>query len=268
MIDMTSAPTLGVAVDLDLREIGDEATRTHLRALYAEHHLLRFKDQSLTIEQQIAVMELFGEVLKQRKDAVGFITNEAVKENFLGASELAFHSDLAFSPKPYHGISLHAVQVDNGRTSTRYIDSADAYDRLPAALKEEVEGLEALHVFGANLAGRNLSDTPDHLPRQVHPLVWRHPKTGRKILYVSYNQTASIVGYDKARSDDLIERLFEYSYPPHAIYDHRWYIGDVVIWDNIAMQHARGDISEVGVRRLQRAVIGEAGFFEQYPEFE
>ncbi len=266
MIGVKSYELFGAEVDFDLRHI-DAPDADELRSLFDRYHLLVFRNQSLGHDEQIAFMSLLGPVLRSRIDGVGYITNVPGPDNFLGDSELAFHSDLSFSPKPFLAISLHAVEVENGRSSTKFVDPTASYRRLPQALRERIDALNALHVYGADLAGRNLEDLPTHPPRAVHPLVMRHPRTGERILYVNYNQTARIVELGEAESDALIEQLFACSYPEEAVLEHRWDLGDLVVWDNLALQHARGAVSDVGVRRLQRAVCAEAGFFEQYPEF-
>ena len=267
MLQFRPLSPFGVEIDIDLRRrsTGDDEA---LRALFLEHHLLVFRGQKLSKEEQVDFMSLFGAPLRSSIDGVGYITNEAVPENVLGNGELAFHSDLSFSPKPFDAISLHAVEVEDGRSSTRFLDSTRAYRRLPDETKKEIDGLHALQVYGGpNLAGRNHEDIPEDLPRHVHPLVMRHPRTGERILYVNYNQTARVIELEKAESDALIEKLFACSYPPEAVYEHVWNNGDLVAWDNLATQHARGATADVGIRRLQRAVVAEAGFFEQHPQF-
>lgn len=267
MVDLKPCTPFGAEIDLNLARPLDDETANALRTLLDRHHLLIFRDQSVTHAQQVEFVSIFGQPLRSRIDGVGYITNEDVPDNALGNGELAFHSDLSFSPKPFDAISLHAVQVENGQSSTRFVDSTLAYRRLPKALQQRIDNYHAMHVFGMNLAGRNLEDLPDHLPRHVHPLIMRHPRTGEKILYVNYNQTARIMELDKEESDALIDELFGYSYPPDAILEHVWFKGDLLMWDNLALQHARGSIANVGIRRLQRAVVAEAGFYEQHPQF-
>ena len=63
------------------------------------------------------------------------------------------------------------------------------------------------------------------------------------------------------------DELFEHLYRPENIYEHRWRMGDFVMWDNLACQHARGEVSNVGPRTLQRVVLAHKGFFEQHPQF-
>ena len=207
-----------ISIDLRRRSAQDDDA---LRTLFLKHHLLVFREQALTKEEQADFIALFGPPLRSAMDGVGYITNEPIPGNMLGSSELAFHSDLSFSPKPFEAISLHAVEVENGRSSTRFVDSTEAYRRLPQTTRERIAGLHALHVFGGpNLAGRNHEDIPADLPRHIHPLVMIHPRTGEEILYVNYNQTARIVELDKAASEALIEELFAACYPAEAVYEH------------------------------------------------
>lgn len=266
MLNWKPIEPFGAVVDLDLDAPRDAAVDDELRRLFDRHHLLVFRDQALSHPDQVAFVSLFGKPLLTEQDGVGFISNQPGMGG-LGDVELAFHSDLSFSPKPFDAICLHAIDVEDGRSSTRYVDSTRAYRRLPDALKARIDGYSAMHMFGQSPSGRNLEDLPAHLPRSVHPLIMRHPRTGEKILYVNYNQTARIVELPRAESDALIDELFAYSYSEDAVYEHRWRNGDLVVWDNLATQHARGDVSGVGKRTLQRTVAAEAGFFEQHPEF-
>ena len=266
MLKATPIVPFGAEVDLDLNAPRDSAIEQDLRDLLDRHHLLVFRNQSVSHPDQVAFVSIFGPPLLTEQDGVGFISNQPGMGG-LGDVELAFHSDLSFSPKPFDSICLHAIEVEDGRSSTKFVDSTLSYRRLPEALKNRIDDFHAMHVFGQSLSGRNLEDIAANLPRSVHPLIMRHPRTGEKILYVNYNQTARIMELPREESNALIEDLFAYSYPPEAVYEHRWHNGDLVIWDNLATQHARGDVSNVGKRTLQRAVVAEAGFFEQHPEF-
>jgi taurine dioxygenase len=198
----------GVEVDVDLCRCTQDDDNA-LRLLFLKHHMLVFRDQALTKDEQVDFMSLFDPPLRSSREGVGYVTNDQGPENVLGTSELAFHSDLSFSPKPFDAISLHAVEVENGRSSTRFVDSTQAYLRLPDETKARIEGLHALQVFGGpNPGGRNVEGISYDLPRHGHPLVMTHPRTSETILYVNYNQTARITELDEAESDALIERLF------------------------------------------------------------
>jgi taurine dioxygenase len=237
-----------------------------LQALYDEHHLLLFRGQNISHDRQVEVVGNFGPPLLTTQDGKGYISNEPGKGG-LGDSELAYHSDLAFTPEPFLGISLHAVNVANGRSATRFVNSCRAFSKLPADRQDKLRGLHAMHVFSVDMTGRNGEDVPDDLPRAVHPLVMPHPRTGEEILYINLNQTARIVELPADESAALIEDLFASTYDPADIYEHRWDMGDFILWDNLALQHARAKITENVPRTLQRVVLARKGFFEQCPQF-
>jgi taurine dioxygenase len=117
------------------------------------------------------------------------------------------------------------------------------------------------------MTGRNGEDVPENLPRAVHPLVMEHPRTGEEILYINLNQTARIVELPAGESAALIDELFAASYREEEVYEHRWSVGDFVLWDNLALQHARAKITEDAPRTLQRVVLAHKGFFQQCPQF-
>jgi taurine dioxygenase len=74
-------------------------------------------------------------------------------------------------------------------------------------------------------------------PPVVHPMVVRHPFTGRKCLYADPGYTVRVLGLSERESDELLEYLFEFQVRPEFQYRHKWRVGDVLIWDNIATIH-------------------------------
>lgn len=256
----------GAEIELDLAQPLTPAVLEALKHLYDEHHLLVFRNQALSHPQQIEFVSNFGPPLLNQQDGVGYISNQPGMGG-LGDVELAFHSDLAFNEEPFLGISLHAIDVENERSSTRFVDSCIGYATLPEATKARLEGLNALHVFALDMSGHNTEDIPEGLPRAVHPLVMSHPRTGDPILYINLNQTARLVELEPEESRVLLQELFDHLYKPECVYEHRWRMGDLVLWDNLATQHARGDVSNVGRRTLQRVALARKGFFEQNPQF-
>src|SRR5690606_26222436 len=102
----------------DLREPLADADQQQLRSLLHRQGLLVFRGQQLSHEQQIRVMGYCGPVL-HAPDGIGYISTSAEKGS-LGTGELAFHSDLSFTPHPFHAISLHATDVVDNGSSTRF----------------------------------------------------------------------------------------------------------------------------------------------------
>ena len=98
-------------------------------------------------------------------------------------------------------------------------------------------------------------------------MIQTHPATGRPYVAVNEMQTAAIHDMAPVEGKALLEALFEVLYRPANRYEHVWSTGDVVLWDNLALQHARGDLSGVGRRDLQRVCCG-VSLYEMYPELD
>jgi taurine dioxygenase len=87
------------------------------------------------------------------------------------------------------------------------------------------------------------------------PVGHRHPRTGQTLLYICQQMTAGIADMPKAESDELLEKLFQHLYAPQNIFEHHWREGDLVIWDNLALQHARPNVKSEGpVRTLRKTM--------------
>jgi taurine dioxygenase len=76
--------------------------------------------------------------------------------------------------------------------------------------------------------------------------------------------TGCIIGLSPADSDALLEDLFGYLYAADHVQEQKWQLGDLVLWDNLAVQHARREAA-FGERTLQRVTIAEMGYARQYP---
>jgi taurine dioxygenase len=161
------------------------------------------------------------------------------------------------------GISLHALDVVARETSTRFASGRTAYRAIGSS---ELDGLSTLQVFGDALDRRNRLAEVASLPSTAHPLVWDHPGTGGHFLLAPEMTTDSVVGLSPDDSEALISRLFAAMYSPGNILEHWWEPGDIVIWNNVSVMHARGDYSSTARRVLQRVAIGTKGYFELYPE--
>ncbi len=256
---------VGVALDRDLRLPLTEREQRQLRALLHQHGLLLFRGQQLSQTQQIQVMEACGAVL-HAPDGIGYISTNGAKGS-LGTGELAFHSDLSFTPSPFEAISLHATEVVDGGSSTRFASGARAYRRLTPELRERIESLQVLCAMPVDMGTDRLSERiPADMPQHWQPAVLAHPHTGEPILYVNQQHSARVAGLSDEDSVALLRELFAQLYRPENVYEHRWHNGDLVIWDNLSLQHARGDLQHSGQRTLQRVVVARKSFFELCPQ--
>lgn len=249
----------GVEAEPRLIEIDPEG----LRRLFDEQGLVLIRGLELSMDEQKALCRLFGPVLDTPLE--NFIVSNVREDGYLGVQELLFHHDLAYLPAPYPGGSLHAIKVGEGATSTRFASGTRAWARLPAALRERVAPLNALHVKQRVFDRPNtLADLEPGDVCAIHAVVGRHVRTGVPYLMVSEDLTVCIAGLGEKDSAELLQELFAYIYAPGNVYEHHWRKGDIVIWDNLAVQHARGPISPAP-RTLQRVSIAGIGYAQMYP---
>lgn len=261
-------------IQLDLSVALDEPARDELKWVLATEQLLVVRGQSLSFEGQRRVLETFGTVLVDDPHELGFTYVTNVGPAAAGGSEeITYHYDLAYCPEPFSVISLHAKAVEDGKSATRYVSGARACDQLDPSVRVELAGRIARHVY-PGLGHRRVDacrrEFDPELPHSLRPVVWAHPGTGRPILSVSRFSTSSILGMEEDRSAELLDRLFALLYSEDNTYVHDWRGGDLVIWDNLALQHARDDVpaSKVGRRILQKVVVADRGQAEQFPEYD
>ena len=251
---------------LDVRLDGEisPALSTALLQMFRRHYLLVIPGQDLSEEQQKRIVACLGPI---PEDSDSLVSNDPAMGN-QGSIKLAFHSDLSFASEPDLGLSLFAMDVIDGASSTRFASGVRAYAALPKAVKTRIAELQALNVWSIDQTRRNrLVELQSSDPRCAHPVVWPHPATGEPVLYVSEMHTDCILGLPEPESEALIAELFDYLYSPTNVLTHNWRAGDLVILDNRALQHGRDDVSNAGPRTLRRTSIAKRSFFEQFPQF-
>jgi taurine dioxygenase len=241
------------------------ATRRFV-ALFRESGLIVARGQALPMQAQIAVMGLLGPVLR-RLDGTGYITTEVAGDGARAA--LPFHADHAYTPYPFDAMSLHAVDVVDGTSSTLFANVERGYATLPAEHRAALDTHSAdmisprHEVLGKRAYDLNDSDA---MLRSDRPAVLVHPHTGRRCVGVNEMQTARIRGMSGEQSRAVLEAVFSHLYAPERVAEHVWQQGDLVIWDNFTFQHARGGLAGSGRRVLQRVTVCEKGLWDMYPD--
>lgn len=253
----------GIEAELAFQSSPSDTDRAELARLYARDGLLVARDLSLSMDEQRDLCRAFGPVPDSPYE--NFYVSNTRADGFLGTKELQWHNDVPYLPSPYLVAALHAVEVDPDAASTRFVSGYRAYDHLPNSLKARVDGMKALQVRQRISERANrLGDLEAGDLCTVHDVVRRQEGTGRPYLFVNENMTACIIGLSAADSDALLAELFSYLYADDAIYDHAWRPGDLVVWDNLSVQHARGHAG-IGARTLQRVTCTRYTYIEQYP---
>jgi taurine dioxygenase len=174
-----------------------------------------------------------------------------------------FHADSMWSPYPFDILSLFAVDVQSPVTPTLFASATRAWEQLPPDLKDEVRDAVAVNVSGPEylpkrrvdaFEGRLSQGKRDHPPSFEWPVVRNHPRTGQELLYICQANTHSIKGFDPDVSEDLIERLFAILYAPENVLAYEWRNGDLIVWDNWSLHHARPDVKFEGPVRTLRKI--------------
>jgi taurine dioxygenase len=254
-------------VGVDFAAPIDAPTAQELRAAFDRHHLLLVRGQDVSADAQVALTTLFGPAVDEFGDGnvAGFISN--VMDDAAGSGELPFHSDLSFTTSPVIGISLCAQALPADGTSTWFASSAHAWRTLPAELRDRAEGRRALHTLSAISTGSSASKSREHPVGPNDPQTWQpiplpHPRTGEPLLYLTDLHTACI---DDDVDGSLLAALLAHLYAPANVYEHRWERGDLLVWDNFALQHRRNDVTEATPRTFRRVSLNTHRFFELVP---
>jgi taurine dioxygenase len=253
----------GLEVSLPAGARLEETEKETLRQLYRRDGLILIRGLELSAEAQADFCRIFGPVPPDAHDI--YLISNARPDGIFADLELRFHHDIPYVPAPFLAGCLHAVEVTPGVSPTRYACGFRAYERLPQKLRDRIEGLMAISVRPRVEDRRcRLTDAWPGDNCAIHALVGRQAGTGRPYLFANDYSTALVCGLSERESGELLEELFAYLYTPDNIYEHPWTTGDTVLWDNLALQHARAKVKG-GVRTLRRVSVALLGYDQQYP---
>ena len=259
-------PTIGAEiVGIDLRENLDHATFEAIRTAWHDHAVIVVRGQELGEDDQIRLGERFGEIghifnpHKGKHPGLMFVSNIREDGKPIGVlpdGEMQFHSDQCYTEFPPAGTMLYGIEVPSTGGDTLFANIYAAYDTLPADVQARIETLRGVHYYdplGEYIVQKG-PISPNAM-RWAHPVVHRHPITGRKALYVNRLMTYEIEGMTADEAEPLLNLLFDHQEQPHFVYQHVWRPGDVVLWDNRCTLHARTDFSTEERRLLRRITI-------------
>ena len=257
---------------IDLSKELDSAARHAVRQAFLDHHLLVFPGQDLSDDDHVRACEIFGPVQPERmnpdladqtKPGVHFVSNTR-PDAILPHGDIVFHMDQVQYETPCLAMSLYGIEVPSSGGETLFSNATAAYDALPDATKQRLASLSGFncYLYDSPNVLRRVTEREENAPRAIHPVVRTHPETGRKAIHVSRLSTDYIVDLDAAESGALLESLFATLEEDRFVYQHSWRPGDLVIWDNRCVMHARNDYDSVNQRRLLRriAVTGDRPF--------
>jgi alpha-ketoglutarate-dependent taurine dioxygenase len=268
LTDHTAAEVRGI----DLREPVDEFTRAALNRAFVTHHVLVIRDQDFTPEQFKVAAQVWGALQQHDKRGhhvpghpdVYYVSNDEIVDGRRIIPGETFHTDHSNHPAPPKATTLFAVELPSRGGDTQYVNTHAAYDDLPEAMKQRLEGLRARHVYLSKYSPRPLGAIDEASLRAVpppglHPIVCTHPENGRKALYLNPVRMEGIIGLPDEEAQELIGELMAHATQPKFEYRHRWRHGDMVIWDNRSVMHQANADYDMNERRYLYRLMLKGG---------
>lgn len=267
---------IGAVVEhIDLSAPQSEGVFAWLRDALDRQALLLFREQSLSPDQLIDFSRKFGplqEVAQKHyqmadKPEIFIIGNAEEGGRRIADKSVGrlWHSDQSFNQHPAMGSVLYGCECPPEGADTLFGNMFKAYDALPEETQRRIEGLHAVHSFAQYyelLRERDPSQpplTPERraaYPDSVHPLVRKHPRTGRKALYVNPAYVTRIVELSEPESRALLDELFAHQVRDEFVYRHKWQEGDVLFWQNVGLIHKGTAFDESRyTRRMHRTTV-------------
>jgi len=265
------AEVLGAPPDLQV----DEGAFRDIEQAWFRHSILLFRDLKMTPEQHIAFTRRFGALhimeplnMNLPNFPEVFVVSNATKDGKpigLKRAGEGYHSDGEDKRIPNGGSFLYAIEIPPEEGDTIFVDMYGVLDALPEATRRKLEGRRArysrvdLHHLHYPLMDPLTDAQKLARPDVFHPLLRRHPRSGRTSLYIG-RWTCDIDGMDREEGRGLVRELQTFAQQPQFAYRHKWRVGDAMLWDNRCTQHcATGFRDDIYVRTMYRTTLeGEA----------
>lgn len=246
-IERLTSATGAVVEGIDLAD-PTPAVVEAVEAALIEHLVLFFPGQHLDPAAQMALALKLGELdvapFGPKHADVAEMTvldQEAPK----GEGADAWHSDNTFRTEPPKYTMLQAVQLPPTGGDTCWANMYEAFDALSPTMQEFLDGLTATHDLTKMLqkaiemgnSDADLGAMREAFPAEHHPVVRRHPVTGRRALFVNGNFTTRIDQLSDAESAQVLALLFQHVQAPNFQCRYRWVPGTLALWDNRCLQH-------------------------------
>jgi len=249
----------------------EDETRRRLRGLFDERSILVFRDFPIDrpFQAYLALLvhgedDLTDEAVEAAASKQGrFYISNRLDGAAAPFGRLMFHSDMMWSDSPFTVLSLWAEDVEPPVAPTAFASTANAWRTLPDDLRARVEARSAVQVTGpegfddrrkGDQDGDLVQPQRDHILSVTTPVAKTHPRTDATLLYVSQGMTKEIAGLPIDESESLLDDLFAHMYSADNTWQHEWRPGDLVMWDNLAIQHARPQVTVEGPVRTLRKI--------------
>ena len=267
-----NAPLGAVITGVDLSQTPDLSVIGKIRNSIHEHQVVIFPKQTFSAKQQLSFTKALGPIRKRQlpenyvvpassydTPGIAYVSNirdeNGVPTGVIPDGEMWFHHDTCYTDEPDKFTMLCAISIPKAGGNTMWCNMYEAWETMPEALKLSIRGKKALNVYDyATIEKPNLQIL-DKLEKAWQPAVITHPVTGRNALFVNRLMTCQIEGLSVKESLTILDPIFDHAEQKQFIYEHRWKVGDLVIWDNLAVTHARTHFELGDDRRLRRSKV-------------
>ncbi|MGH8641592.1 MAG: TauD/TfdA dioxygenase family protein [Burkholderiales bacterium] len=212
-----------------------------------------------------AVAERAGNALLNLPPEITVVSNlkqEGKPVGILGDGEVVWHADFSFKERPTAARMLIAMEVPPRELggNTYFLNCYAAYDALPTGMKRRISGqtIKQADIVDTAMkvrAGMSLDMDFREVPGPSHPIISTHPETGHNLLFLGRRHGSYVNGYSLEESEALLNELWAHCTQPRFWYEHKWSVGDVVVWDNRATLHRREPFDSQTCRVLYAAQV-------------
>lgn len=280
-------PTIGAELsNISLADAAqDPALIAEIRALWLKHKVLFFRDQDITPMEQQHFVAQFAELeahplAPSHPEADKLLMlyrnlDPSKPKNYVekASRENIWHADVTYKKAPPRGAVLRHEMGPESGGDTIWSNMVMAYENLPQAIKQRIDGLYAKHgaeqTFGAQLPREERLAMAEKSPASEHPVVLTHPETGEKVLFVNSAFTTHFSNFfnfeDIRYGQDFMpeaQRLMNYLTSQAMIPEYqvrlKWRPNTVAMWDNLQVQHyAVADYGNAPRKMLRATLVGK-----------
>ena len=270
-----SMPGFAARIDgLDLTRPLAAEVKAELHRALLEFELLLLDPQDLAPERHVDLASAFGAIAAgayfPRKD--GHPEIELITFDEAHPPELnVWHSDVTWKSPPPTGTVIQVVELPAEGGNTCWSSGSKAFAALSEGMKAYLRGLTATHSWQDSIVQDALEAAGEeavvNAVRQfkavTHPVVRRHPESGKEVLFVNETFTRRIEGVPFREGRAILEFLREWMIQPEFVYAHRWQRNGIAVWDNRSTQHYAVADYWPARRTVQRVTFQAAADIEE-----
>lgn len=264
-----------ILTGVDLRQKQDESVYAGIRNALDEHGVIFLPDQDLSIDQYVH----FGQQVGTLTIGNGIASVPGVPEvqamikeagGRTGVGDM-WHVDQSWRPKPIKATILRSVEIPPHGGDTLFLSAAAAFDALPEAMKVMLRSMNAVHTrvwfmrrdpkFRESAAKyeaggwKNIDGTTKVNDVSVHPVVTKHPATGREVLFLNPGYTSNFEGWSEEESAPLLKQLFDHCQQPEFQCRFKWSVNTIACWDNRQVWHYAANDYQGHRREMYRMMV-------------